>query len=173
MAITLYDASVARFLQTLGGVMGFLDRGLAWCRENGVDPRDIVETRLFHDMHPFHFQVVSIAHHSYGAIQGVQTGVFSPPPDVGALDYVALQKLISDAQDGLQRLTPDEVNRLDGRDLVFQVRDFKRPYVAEDFLLSFSLPNFYFHATTAYDILRGKGVPIGKRDFLGQPRPKG
>jgi Domain of unknown function (DUF1993) len=51
-------------------------------------------------------------------------------------------------------------------------RDFKMPFVAEGFLLSFSLPNFHFHATTAYDILRSKGVPLGKRDYLGQLRLK-
>jgi hypothetical protein len=56
--------------------------------------------------------------------------------------------------------------------VAFQFRDFKMPFVAEGFLLSFSLPNFHFHATTAYDILRSKGVPLGKRDYLGKLRLK-
>ncbi len=56
---------------------------------------------------------------------------------------------------------------------VFHIRDFKMPFTAEGFLMSFSLPNFYFHATTAYDILRSKGVPLGKRDYMGQMRMKG
>jgi hypothetical protein len=64
------------------------------------------------------------------------------------------------------------VNTLEGKDVVFEVRDMKLPFTAEGFLLSFSLPNFYFHATTAYDILRTKGVPLGKRDFLGKMRLK-
>jgi hypothetical protein len=60
------------------------------------------------------------------------------------------------------------VNALEGRDVTFQMRDFKIPFTAENFLMSFSLPNFYFHATTAYDILRSKGVPLGKRDYMGR-----
>ena len=64
------------------------------------------------------------------------------------------------------------MDALAGRDVIFQMRDRKVPFTAENFLLSFSLPNFYFHATTAYDILRTKGVPLGKRDFLGRMRIK-
>jgi hypothetical protein len=64
------------------------------------------------------------------------------------------------------------VNALEGQDVVFQFRDTKMPFVAEGFLLSFLLPNFHFHATTAYDILRSKGVPLGKRDYLGRLRLK-
>jgi len=56
--------------------------------------------------------------------------------------------------------------------VVFQMRDFKVPFTAENFILSFSLPNFHFHATTAYDILRTKGVPLGKRDYMGALRMK-
>ena len=63
-------------------------------------------------------------------------------------------------------------NSPSGRDVTFQFGDMKIPFVAEDFLLSFSLPNFYFHSSMAYGILRSKGVPLGKRDFLGRLRIK-
>jgi hypothetical protein len=171
MAISLYDLSVASYLQTLGGVVGFLEKGLKHCTEKSIDPKEIVETRLYPDMLPFRFQIMSVAHHSLGAIEGVKKGVFSPPtgPDY---DYKGLQKLVADARDALQKMTPDEVNALEGRDVTFQLRDFKLPFTAEGFLMSFSLPNFYFHATTAYDILRTKGVPLGKRDYMGQMRMK-
>jgi hypothetical protein len=86
------------------------------------------------------------------------------------LDYAALQKLVADAREALQKVTPAEVNALEGGDMEFQFRDFKMPFTAEGFLMSFSLPNFYFHAATAYDILRSKGVPLGKRDFMGALR---
>jgi hypothetical protein len=72
----------------------------------------------------------------------------------------------------LQKLTPAEVNGLAGKDVTFQIRDFKLPFTAENFFLSFSLPNFHFHATTGYDILRMKGVPLGKRDYMGNLRLK-
>ena len=172
MAISLYDVSVGSFLQTLGGVSGFLDRGLAHCRDNNIDPEEIVETRLYGDMLPFRFQIVSVAHHSAGAIEGVKKGAFSPPTEARPLNYVELQGLVAEAREQLAKLTAAEVNALEGGDMLFQIRDFKLPFTAENFLMSFSLPNFYFHATTAYDILRSKGVPLGKRDFMGQLRLK-
>ena len=172
MAIALYDLSVANYLQTLGGVLGFLEKGLAHFTAHQVDLDEIVETRLAPDMLPFRFQLQSVAHHSLGAIEGVKKGIFQPPPQAPAYDYRALQQLVAEAQKALQDMTPAEVNALEGKDVVFQLRDFKMPFTAEGFLLSFSLPNFYFHATTAYDILRMKGVPIGKRDYMGPMRLK-
>ena len=71
MAISLYDISVASFLQTLGGVAGFLDKGLSHCETAGIDLNELVETRLRPDMLPFRFQVIAVAHHSLGAIEGV------------------------------------------------------------------------------------------------------
>ena len=170
MAISLYDASVACFLQTLGGVDGFLSRGLAHCHERNIDPNEIVETRLFSDMLPFRYQILAVASHSIGAMRGVKQGLFSPATEMPPLDYAGLQKVITDAREALQQLTPADVNALEGKDVLFQVRDIKMPFKAEGFLLSFSLPNFHFHATTAYDILRMKGVPIGKRDYMGRMR---
>ena len=114
MSISLYDVSVASFLQTLGGVAGFLQRGLEHCRDNNIDPSEIVETRLYGDMLPFRFQIVSVAHHSLGAIEGVQRGQFAPPGETPPHDYAALQKLVADARDGLLRLTSDEVTRSKG-----------------------------------------------------------
>ena len=170
MAISLYDASVACFLQTLGGVDGFLSRGLAHCHERNIDPNEIVETRLFSDMLPFRYQILAVASHSIGAMRGVKQGLFSPATEMPPLDYAGLQKVVTDAIEALQQLAPADVNALEGKDVLFQVRDIKLPFKAEGFLLSFSLPNFHFHATTAYDILRMKGVQIGKRDYMGKMR---
>jgi hypothetical protein len=171
MAISLYDVSVRSFLQTLTGVAGFLDRGASHFQESNIDADEFVETRLFPDMAPFRFQVLSVAHHSLGAIEGVKAGLFSPgtiPP----LGYSDLQKVVADAREALGKVTPDEINALEGKDVVFQFRDMKMPFTAEGFLLSFSLPNLHFHATTAYDILRMKAVPLGKRDYMGPLRLK-
>lgn len=172
MGVSLYDLSVASYLQTIGGVAGFLEKGAKHCAENNIDPNTLVETRLHTDMFPLQFQVQSVTHHSLGAIEGIKKGLFSPPPQIPAQDYKGLQKMVADARDALTKLTPAEVNALEGRDMAFQIRDFKIPFTAEGFIMSFSLPNFYFHATTAYDILRMKGVPLGKRDYMGQMRMK-
>ena len=172
MAFSLYDASVANYLQTLGGVDGFLDRALEHYREQGIDAEKIVETRLAPDMQPFRFQIISVAHHSRGAIEGVQQGVFSPPSFKTPYDFAGLQGLVTQTVEALSALTPEAVNALGGKDVIFALGERKLPFTAEGFLMSFSLPNFYFHAATAYDILRTNGVPLGKRDFMGRLKLK-
>lgn len=171
MAVSLYDVSVASFQQVLGAVEGFMQKGEEHCREQGIDLAEVVDSRLHPDMLPFRFQIMSVVHHSRGAIEGVKAGEFSPPagPDH---DYAGLRQLVADARTGLDALDREEVDALEGRDVIFQIGDFKLEFLAEDFLLTFSLPNLHFHATTAYDILRTRGVPLGKRDYMGRMRMK-
>ena len=132
MAVSLYDLSVVNYLQTLGGMEGFLAKGLTHFQGSKADPNAILDERLHADMLPFKFQ----------------------------------------AREALQQVKAADVDAVQGKDVTFQLPTMKIPFTAEGFLLSFSLPNFYFHATTAYDILRHKGVPLGKRDFLGRMRIK-
>lgn len=172
MATSFYDLSVACYLQALTGVEGFLNKGLAHCQANGIDPQEIVDTRIHPDMYPFSFQVWSVAHHSLGAIRGIEGGVFSPPPPIPALDYAGFQKVVADARTTLAEMSRESVEALEDRDLMFKFGEFKMPFTAVGFVLSFSLPNLHFHATTAYDILRMKGVPVGKRDYTGPMRIK-
>lgn len=173
MAIALYDVSVASYLQTLGGVANVLSKGAKWSVETGTDLTEIVDTRVHPDMFPFSFQVVSVCHHSRGAIAALKSGTATPPPPAPAGGYPALQQLVDDAIAALKAETPDSINALAGGDVIFKLSEqFKMPFTAENFILSFSLPNFYFHATTTYAILRQKGVQLGKRDFMGMPRLK-
>ncbi len=172
MPASFYDLSVATYLQTVDAVGGFLAKGLDYCQGCGSDSAKFVEARLAEDMLPLRFQIISVAHHSLGAIEGMKKGVFSPPGRAETLDYAGLQKLMADTSEGLRKLSREEVEALAGRDIIFQIGDRKVPFTTDNFLLSFSLPNFYFHATTAYDILRTNGVPLGKRDFLGRMRIK-
>lgn len=172
MAFSLYDASVANYLQMLGGVSHFLDKGLKHFQEKGIDPEAVVEARIVDDMWPLRHQIVAVAHHSRGAVEGAIAGEFKPPVSNPALNYAGLQALVKDAQDALAALKPGDVNALEGRDVIFKLGDRAMPFTAETFLMTFSLPNFYFHATTAYDIIRSKGAPVGKRDFMGRMRMK-
>lgn len=171
MAVSLYESTVVNYLQILPAVEGFLAKGLAHLKEKGIDPSGIVETRLYDDMLPFRFQIGSVVAHSIGAINGAKAGLFTPPktPEGG---YEAMQKVVTEAREAMEKVTAADVNALVGKDVIFQLGERKIPFVAENFLLSFSQPNFYFHATTAYDILRMKGAPLGKRDFLGRLRIK-
>lgn len=170
MAISLYDISVANYLQTLGAVSGVLERGLAHCREHSLDPEAIVKTRLHPDMLPFRFQIHSVAHHSAGAIAALESGVFRPDRGLQTADYATLQAQIAEARKALEKHTPQAVNAHEDGEVVFEAGELKRRFKAPNFLLSFSLPNFYFHAATAYDILRSLGVPVGKRDYMGTLR---
>ena len=168
MAISFYDASVGTYLQVLDGVGGVLDKGARHAAEAGLDLKEVVMTRLRDDMMPFHFQVVSAAHHSWGALRGMQEGTFRPPSSALDKDYAGLRALVAEARDGIAGLDEAEVEALGGKSLVFKLGKTELPFTNQNFLLSFSLPNFYFHATTTYDILRMLGVPLGKMDFLGK-----
>lgn len=172
MAISLYDISVASYLQTVGAFAGILDKGSAHFAEQGIDPDGIVQTRLHPDMLPFSFQVHSVVHHSLGALKGLESGEFAPPSGLAELDYAGFQGLVGDTLTALEGYAPDAVNALQGGDLTFALGEHKLPFTAEDFVLTFSLPNLHFHAATAYDILRMQGVPLGKRDFMGRMRMK-
>ena len=170
MSITLHDATALTFLQILGGAERVLEKGRAHCEANDIDLNDIVEMRLIDDMLPFRYQVVAMTHHSLGAIRAVETGTFSPPPADTEQDYGALQQLVSETCDAIKAYSVDTINGLADNRVEFRSGSFSLPYRGADFLLSFSLMNFYFHATTAYDMLRMRGVPIGKRDYAGRVR---
>ena len=172
MATSLYDLSVPTFLQTVSAVAGFLDRTVRHCAETAAQPDDFVHARLFDDMAPFHFQIEALAHHSVWGVEALKTGVFAPPALVGPMPFADLQTMIGQAEAALQAFTPDEVNGWDGRHLDLQIGPRRLAFTAETFILSFSLPNFHFHAVTAYDILRTRGVPLGKRDYEGRLRTR-
>ena len=173
---SLYDLSVPTFLQTVSAVRGILDRAVTYCAETGSNPDDFVDARLVPDMAPFRFQVECVAHHSVWGLEAVKNGVFAPPPLVGIIPFAELQAMIIQAEAALKALTPEEVNSWSNKDLEFHIGHptarRKLAFTSETFLLSFSLPNFYFHAVTAYNILRTRGVPLGKRDYEGLLRTR-
>ncbi len=171
MGISLYDVSVAGFIQTLTSVAAFLEKGRAHLADKEGALADMVEMRIAPDMLPFRFQILSVVHHSKGAIDGAKAGLFSPPGG-GPKDYAGLQALVNDALAALKAQTREEIDALQDKDMVFALGDNKLPFVTQDFLMSFSIPNVHFHATTAYGMLRAKGVPLGKRDYLGRMRMK-
>jgi hypothetical protein len=170
MATSFYDLSVPTFLQTVSAVAGFLDRAASHCTDTGADPDDLVDARLIDDMAPFHFQIEALAHHSVWGLEAVKTGVFAPPALVGRQPFADLQTKIAQAVTALETLTPEAVNHWAGKDLDLQIGPRRLAFTSETYVLSFALPNFHFHAVTAYDILRTRGVPIGKKDYEGRLR---
>lgn len=173
MPLSLYDITVPSFRQTLGAVAGLLDKAEAHCAEKSIPPAELIDARLFDDMFPFSYQVKSTVVHSLGALNALAGGVFSPDLTPPPNTFAALRERVTAGLAALEALTAADINVHEGRDMRFEFKDFKLPFTAENFLMSFSMPNFYFHATTAYDILRHKGVMVGKRDYMGQLRLKG
>jgi hypothetical protein len=170
MTTSFYDLSVPTFLQTVRAVGGFLERSVKHCAESGADPDDFVDARLFDDMAPFHFQIEAACHHSVWGLEAARTGVFDPPPLVGPVPFAELQAMIGMVERSLEAFTRDEVDGWAGKDLDLQIGPRRLAFTSEMLILSFSLPNFHFHAVTAYDILRSRGVPLGKRDYEGRLR---
>lgn len=172
MSLSLYEVTVPTFAQIIEAMAGVLKKGEAHALEKGMNPDEWAGARLFTDMAPLSFQVKQAAHHSVGAIEATKVGVFSPDRTPPPETFAELQASVDETLAKLAAYDPAEVNALQGRDMRFQLGERVMPFTAENFLLSFSLPNFYFHATTAYDILRHNGVPLGKRDYMGRPRLK-
>lgn len=172
MATSLYDLCVPTFLQTVRAIGGFIDRTAAHCAEVGCDPDDLVDARLFSDMAPLHFQIEAAWHHSVWGVLALKTGAFTPPALVGPAPFSELRAMITKGERALEAFTADEVNGWSGRNLDLQIGPRRLAFTSETFILSFSLPNFHFHAVTAYDILRSRGVPIGKGDYEGRLRTR-
>lgn len=169
MPISLYDAVVPSYLQVLAAVSGLIDKAEQFCAESGAAPDSISGACLADDMLPFAYQILSTWTHSIGAIEGVRAGNFQPNMTPPPQSFAEQRALVQDAVTRLEQVTAEEMEGFFGKPLLFSVpgTKFERHFTGEAFLLSFSQPNFYFHATTAYDILRHKGLKIGKVDYLG------
>jgi hypothetical protein len=170
MSNSLYDISVGSYLQALSGMAIVLDKGAAFAAENEIDADTFVGAKLHDDMLPFLFQVNCVRQHSVDALESLKSGESIPPKTTEKRDYKGLQKMVADTIDELKAVSADDVNSAQGKTVVFKFGGHEMPFTAENFILSFSLPNLYFHTTTAYDILRMKGVPLGKGNFLGKMR---
>ena len=173
MATSLYDLSIGSYLQSIGALQQVLRLGMDYCRENNIDPDTVVDEKLAADMLPFRFQVLSAVHHSMGTVRAFGSGEFGPPPSAPEMSYADLQQLVDNTKAELEAVSREDCDAAAGRSIVFSMGELKIPFTAENFVMSFSLPNVHFHITTAYDILRIKGVPLGKRDYLGEMRMGG
>ena len=172
MPISLHTAFVPSALQMLGTADHLIDKAEAWCGETGCAHGEAIGARLHEGMLPFAYQVKSVAAHTAGAIDGVRAGVFSPELTPPPESFAGLREAIAKARDALAAVNEAEMEGFMGQPMRFEFRDYRMDFTAEDFLLSFSQPNYFFHAATAYDILRMKGVAVGKRDFMGALRTK-
>jgi hypothetical protein len=169
MTFSLYDAVVPSNLQILGAVDQVLDKAKSFCAERGSSEPDMIDARLAPDMQPLGYQVKSCVVHSIGAIEGARAGSFSPDWSPWPTYFDGLRGILQRATAELRALDRDMVDQLTSTAMNIVAGERRLPFNGANFLLSFSQPNFYFHATTAYAILRAQGLGLGlaKRDFLG------
>ena len=172
MPFSLYHASVGAYLQILPSVAGLVTKAEAHCAEQGLPAETITGARLADDMWPFAKQVSESVHHSAKAIAGLRAGVFGPELDPAPLDFASLHAMVADARAMLEAVDPAEIDGMVGRDMRFEFGTRHMDFTAEDFLLTFSLPNFHFHSSAAYAVLRNQGLAVGKMDYLGKLRLK-
>lgn len=172
MPLSLHTAYVPSALQMLGTADHLMDTAEKWCAERECDHTAIIGARLIDDMLPFSYQIKSVAEHTAGSIEAVREGVYSPDLNPPPATFDDLRAKIADAREVMNALGEDEMEGWIGRDMRFEFKERGMDFTVEDFLLSFSQPNFYFHASAAYSIARMLGVPIGKMDFMGAVRVK-
>ena len=164
----LYDLSAVTFKRVLAATIVVLEKGAEHFNEQGMDLNELVEMKLAPDMGAFPFQVNLVMHHTLGAVKGLIAGEFSPPSALPELTYQGHIDLLSNALVELNAIEVDAVMATAGKPMYFRMGELEMPFTSENFVMSFSLPNLYFHATTLYNMLRIKGVPVGKMDFLGK-----
>lgn len=165
----MYKASAPFFIQFLCALSGILDKADAFAVSKKIDATVLTGMRLAPDMHPLAWQVRSATNHAARACAMI-AGV--PMPDLGDNQTTVcdLQERIAKTVEFVRSIKPEQLDGQEDEEIVlkFGANEFK--FTGLSFLLSFCLPNFYFHATTAYDILRHAGMDIGKRDFMGGRR---
>ena len=170
MSFSLYEATVPSMIQLLAAGQGWIDKA----KTSDLAEEEIAAARLAEDMAPFASQMKWMVTHSLGAIEAVRSGSMSPDMSDPEQSLDGMKAKLGAAENALRALAKAEVDSFIGGEtrFVFEPRDIDLPFTSEDFLLSFSQPNFYFHATTAYAILRHLGIDVGKLDYLGQIRMK-
>ena len=173
MALSLYQAFVPSCQQILGALNGVLAKGEAFAAEQGISEEEMLGARLAEDMWNLPWHARSGWVHSAYALEQVKTGEFTPDFTEIPDSWDGMRAQVQKALDHLAMVSADDLEAIADNSVHF-VLGGKRlmEFTVQDFLLSFSIPNVMFHATTAYGILRMKGVPLGKRDFMGAPRIK-
>ncbi len=166
MALSLYDISVPVFSRGLDQLSHVLDKGLAHAQAAGIDPVELVNARLAPDMFTLAGQVQSA---SDAAKLGTArlAGITAPSFPDTETTYAELQARVAKTIEFLATVDRALIDGAGAREVTMKVRGNELKFTAERYLLQFALPNFFFHVTTAYGVLRHSGVPLGKLDYLG------
>jgi hypothetical protein len=162
----MYQASVPAFLKTLGNLSAILDKAEAFASARKIEEAVLLNWRLAPDMFPLTRQVQIAADFAKGTPARL-AGVEVPKYDDNETSFAALKDRIARTVKFVESLKRADIEGSEDRDISITVGGQDRHFKGEPYLVHFALPNFYFHAATAYDILRACGLEIGKRDFIG------
>jgi hypothetical protein len=165
MSLSIYQASVPVFAQGLSTLVHILRQGEDHARANGIDPASYVDARLAPDMLTLAGQVQRTSDTSKLSVERL-SGVPAPKMDDSERSFAELYARINKTTAYLDAITETQLAGAETRRIELKLRDYNPVFTGTSYLLGFALPNFFFHVTTAYDILRHKGVPLSKRDFL-------
>ena len=167
MPLSMYGASAPAFLQTLSALNAILDKAAAHCAAKKIDPSVLLNMRLAPDMLSFARQIqlsCDFAKNAMARVGGADLPKF--PDEEKTFDE--LKARLAKTIDAVKSVKREQMDGTEDKDITFPVGPEKMTLKGEQYIVNFALPNFYFHAATAYDILRHCGVELGKRDFLGR-----
>ena len=167
MATELYDLTVPVFTRALKALSGLLDKATAHAGEAGADA--LLSNRLADDMHPLVKQV-QIACDGPKLCIARLSGIEAPVHEDTETTIPELKARIAATLDYIASVPREAIDGQEDRDVVLKFPGGEWPFKGQAYVTGFALPNFFFHLTTAYGLLRGAGVPLGKRDFLGAPQ---
>ncbi|WP_176592321.1 DUF1993 domain-containing protein [Sphingobium sp. EM0848] len=166
MATELYDLTVPIFIRGLRNLSTILDKAAAYAEEKGIDPLTLTNARLIEDMAPLTAQVQFASDSAKGAVIRIGELDPLPLPDTEQ-SFAELQERIARTIAFLESVPRERIDGREDTQVVLKTPSGDFPFTGRSHVLGFALPNFYFHVTTAYALLRQAGVPIGKLDYLG------
>jgi hypothetical protein len=166
MPIAMYTLTVPVFDQQLAAHSAILDKAATHAATAGIDATSLMNDRLYPDMFPFWLQVRSACDHAANATARL-TGVALPVFDETPMTFDGLKARIASTIAFVNAADPAKFEGAEARTFTLPINGRERTATGLEYFLTWALPNFYFHLTTAYGILRKNGVPIGKRDFIG------
>jgi uncharacterized protein len=164
----MYQASAPRFANILRNLAAMLDKAQAHCEARKIDPLALTSFRLYPDMFPLTRQVQIACDTAKGAVARL-AGAEIPKHEDSEHTFAELKSRIAKTVDFIESVRAERIDGTEEKEIVLAMRSGERRYKGMQYLLGFAYPNFYFHVTTAYNILRHNGVEIGKQDFIGQP----
>jgi hypothetical protein len=166
MKISMYQASSPRFVHMLRNLSTLLDKAQAHAEAKKIEPSALTSYRLYPDMFPLTRQVQIACDQAKGAVARL-AGVDIPKHEDTEHTFEELKGRIAKTIAFVESLKPAQIDGSEEREVVLKLRAGEQRFTGLQYLLGFAYPNFYFHLTTAYNILRHNGVEIGKRDFVG------